>query len=270
MSGRGGGRAEGAARRLFETRRSGETLRRLPAELRPADVEAAYETQRVLQELLAGAGGCGPIGGWKIALTAKVIQELLGVDTPCAGAVFRNTIHASPATLPVASYGRVAVECEIAVRLGRDLDGGSGVDRHTRESVAEAVEALMPSIEIVDDGNANYAEFDAIELIADNAWNAGLVLGAPVADWRGLDLAALEGAMSIAGEAVGRGRGGDVLGHPFEALAWLANTLIAQGRPLRRGMVVSTGSIVRTHWPKPGDEVVISIEGIGEAVARFE
>jgi 2-keto-4-pentenoate hydratase len=194
-----------------------------------------------------------------------VMQRLMGVDTPCAGAVFAGTIHASPAILRADGYARVAVECEIAVRLGRDLDGVG----HTRASVVDAVEALMPAIEIVDDQNADYNEIDALELIANNAWNAGLVLGPPLTDWRRLDLAAAEGKMAIAGEVVGSGRGGDVLGHPLAALAWLANGLASRGRPLKRGMVVSTGSVVSTRWPKPGDEVVVRVDGLGEAVARF-
>jgi 2-keto-4-pentenoate hydratase len=256
--------AADAARHLYELHRSGGTLRRLPPPLRAADLDAAYETQFRLQELLGTERGA--VAGWKIALTTPVMQRLMGVAAPCAGAVFAGTIHASPAVLPTGAYGRVAVECEIAVRLGRGLDGIG----HTRGSVADAVEALMPSIEIVDDQNADYAEIDALELVANNAWNAGLVLGAPVTDWRALDLAAVEGTMSIAGETVGSGRGADVLGHPFAALAWLANCLASHGRPLQRGMVVSTGSVVRTHWPKPGDEVVVRVAGIGEAVARFE
>jgi 2-oxo-3-hexenedioate decarboxylase/2-keto-4-pentenoate hydratase len=60
-----------------------------------------------------------------------------------------------------------------------------------------------------------------------------------------------------------------VLGHPLNALAWLANHLVARGRPLRRGMVVSTGSIVSTKWPKAGESVVVAVEGLGEAVAHF-
>jgi 2-oxo-3-hexenedioate decarboxylase/2-keto-4-pentenoate hydratase len=256
--------ADAAARRLYELRRSGERLSRLPPPLRAADLDAAYETQFRLQELIAAERG--PVAGWKIALTTPVMQQLMGVATPCAGAVFAETIHLSPAPLRAADYGRVAVECEIAVRLGRDL-AGTG---HDAASVADAVEALMPSIEIVDDQNADYTEIDALELVANNAWNAGLVLGAPVREWRHLDPAAIAGSMTIAGATVGSGVGADVLGHPFAALAWLANSLAARGRPLARGMVVSTGSIVRTHWPQPGDEVVVRLDGLGEAVARIE
>ncbi len=62
---------------------------------------------------------------------------------------------------------------------------------------------------------------------------------------------------------VGRGRGADVMGHPFEALAWLANSLAQRGRSLRAGEFVFTGSVVETKWVNRGDRVVMEIEGLG-------
>jgi 2-keto-4-pentenoate hydratase len=60
-----------------------------------------------------------------------------------------------------------------------------------------------------------------------------------------------------------------VLGHPLNALTWLADTLARRGRPLRAGMVVTTGSIVATQWPKAGETVEVEIESLGKAIARF-
>ncbi len=60
------------------------------------------------------------------------------------------------------------------------------------------------------------------------------------------------------------------MGHPFEPLAWLANALIARGKHLREGLVVITGSIVTTKYPKPGDAVEVFVEGLGRARAAFD
>jgi len=100
---------------------------------------------------------------------------------------------------------------------------------------------------------------------ADNAWNAGVVLGEPVTGWQGIDLVAASGAMTINGQPAGEGKGGDVLGHPLEALAWLANTLAERGKSLQKDMIIMTGSIVSTKFLKKGDEARFSIDTLGEA-----
>ncbi|MFO1060768.1 MAG: fumarylacetoacetate hydrolase family protein, partial [Dongiaceae bacterium] len=107
-------------------------------------------------------------------------------------------------------------------------------------------------------------------LIADDFFHVGCVLAPEVADWHRLDIPDLRGETRINGAAVGEGRGGDVMGHPFAALAWLANLLAGQGRPLRAGQIVLTGSVVETRWVQPGDRVEIAIDGLGSARARFD
>ena len=108
----------------------------------------------------------------------------------------------------------------------------------------------MAAIEVVDDRYEDYRALDVPTLIADDFFNAACVLGVPVAAWRDLDLAALRGRMSINGADVGTGRGGDILGHPLEALAWLANALVARGSCLESGEFV-LGSVVETRWVGP-------------------
>jgi 2-oxo-3-hexenedioate decarboxylase/2-keto-4-pentenoate hydratase len=71
--------------------------------------------------------------------------------------------------------------------------------------------------------------------------------------------------MTINDELVGEGLGGDVLGHPIEALAWLANTLAERGQGLKKGMIVMTGSVVSTRFLNPGDIATVSVEGLGTA-----
>jgi 2-oxo-3-hexenedioate decarboxylase/2-keto-4-pentenoate hydratase len=261
------GRVERAAQYFYDIHRGKKQLPPTPAEIASVDLGEAYAMQEALHALFTPARG--PIAGYKIALTTPVMQELMGVDQPCAGAIFAKTVHASPATLRHGDYGRIAVECEIAVRLGADLPPR---DRpYTKDDVAEAVEACLPAIELIEDHACDhYKEIGARGLIANNAWNVGCVLGAPLTDWRKLDLAAMSGAMAINGIEIGRGRGGDVMnGHPFNALAWVANTVAGRGRPLRRGMVVLTGSVVSTQWPKQGDIVAVNFAGLGEASMRL-
>jgi fumarylacetoacetase-like protein len=93
--------------------------------------------------------------------------------------------------------------------------------------------------------------------------NAEVVLGAPVTDSAVLDLAQMTACLSINVRAIGNGNGGDVMGHPLNALAWLAGKLAAVGTPLRRGMIVMTGSMVPIQYPIAGDRVLVDISGLG-------
>jgi 2-keto-4-pentenoate hydratase len=74
----------------------------------------------------------------------------------------------------------------------------------------------------------------------------------------------LVGIASIDGKEVGRGTGRDVLGHPLDALAWLANHLQARGLALKQGEIVTTGSLVKSQFPKAGNRVEFSLPGFGE------
>jgi 2-oxo-3-hexenedioate decarboxylase/2-keto-4-pentenoate hydratase len=128
----------------------------------------------------------------------------------------------------------------------------------------------MAGMEIVDDRYVDYKSLDTPTLIADDFFDAGCVLGAEVGDWRRLDLAAAAGRTRINGVEVGSGRGADVMGHPFAALAWLANNLAQRGQAIRAGQFVFTGSVVETKWVNPGDRVEMEIEGLGSVAATFE
>ena len=127
----------------------------------------------------------------------------------------------------------------------------------------------MAGMEIVDDRYVDYKSLDTPTLIADDFFDGGCVLGRPIADWRSLDLPSLSGLTRINGVEVGRGRGADVMGHPFEALAWLANSLARRGRSLRASEFVFTGSVVETKWVNRGDRVVMEIDRLGSVEAAF-
>jgi 2-keto-4-pentenoate hydratase len=230
------------------------------------DERDGYAVQEILHRLLAAAG-LGPTVGHKIGCTTPVMQAFLGIRNPCAGGVHATTVHHGEARVRHGDYVRVGVECEIAVRLGTDL-GPSGAP-YDRARIAASVEAVLAAMEIVDDRYRDYRTLDVPTLIADDFFNAGCVLGAPVARWRDLDLPALAGLTRVNGVGVGRGEGRAVMGHPFEALAWLANLRARLGLTLRAGEFVLLGSVVETRWMAAGDEVTVAIEGLGEVGATF-
>jgi len=127
----------------------------------------------------------------------------------------------------------------------------------------------MGAIELVDDRYENYFALTAPVLIADDFFNAGVVLGPEQSDWRDLDLAKILGTLFIDGEAHSTGLGADILGHPMEALAWLANHRASLGQPLRAGSFVMLGSVVKTVFLDRPAEVSVELEGLGRAEVRF-
>ena len=248
------------AERIVELFRRRPHIEILPAELYPQDLDEAYAIRRAFQEIEEAAGR-GAIAGYKIGLTTPVMQRLCGVGEPCYGAIFAREVHHRRAELAAADYCRLGVETEIAFRLGDDLPQGGG----DPGEIAAAVESCMAAIELIEDLHYDYQRLDAAAMVAGNVWNAGVVLGTPVTDWRTQDLAQATSRLFINGDEIGSGKGGDVMGHPLNGLAWLAEKLAAAGTPLRRGMIVMTGSMIPIQYPAPGDRVVIEVSGLGGA-----
>jgi 2-keto-4-pentenoate hydratase len=230
-----------------------------------ASVTDAYAVQRehVRQQMLARNTDAI---GYKIGITTPRMQAMCGIDSPVAGVVLADRVHASGTSLRASAYGRIGLEFEIAVRLKSDLAPAGGVPELIQ--VAAAVDAVAPAIEIIDDRNADYVSLDALSLIADNAWNAGIVLGDFVRAWP--DLPSIEGIASVDGKAIDRGFGRDVLGHPFHAVAWLARHLAARGSGLRAGDIVMTGSVVTTKFPDRPMAYRFDVDGLGLVDATIE
>jgi 2-oxo-3-hexenedioate decarboxylase/2-keto-4-pentenoate hydratase len=136
---------------------------------------------------------------------------------------------------------------------------------YARADVAAAVESCMAGIEIADLRDFAKSPIDATVLVSDNAMARGCVAGPEVRDWRKLDLGALRCRMIVNGQVVGEGHGRDALGHPLDALAWLANRLVERCTMLKAGHLVMTGSLVPARALKAGETLVTEIEGLGEA-----
>jgi 2-oxo-3-hexenedioate decarboxylase/2-keto-4-pentenoate hydratase len=254
-----------AAKAIAAARRDGAPLQPLGPEIAPRDEAEGYRIQEAVHAVLAG--DVGPLVGYKIGCTSQVMQRYLDIPHPCGGGVFARGIHGSGISLRHGDYVRVGVECEIAVRLARDL-APSGT-AFTADTVADAIDVYHPAIEIVDDRYADWRGIGAPTLVADDFFAAGCVLGKPVSRAAAPDLLDVVGIAFINGVEVGRGTGADVLGHPHAALAWLANHLAAQRKSLRAGQIVLTGSLVQTVWLNVGDKVVMEMTGLGTVAAEF-
>lgn len=247
-------------------RRNRAPLKPLAAGMAPNSEAEGYLVQNALHGCLMADYGVRV--GYKIGCTSPVMQQYLAIPHPCYGGVFARGVHDTGVSLASGDFVRVGVECEIAVRLGRDLSPSQAP--FTADTVGYAVEAYLPAIEIVDDRYQEWQSLGLPTLVADDFFAAGCVLGKPVARTAAPDLLSVVGRAIISDVEAGQGTGGDVLGHPLNALAWLADRLAASGKHLGAGEIVLTGSLVKTVWLKPGDSVSMELEGLGSVNATFE
>jgi 2-keto-4-pentenoate hydratase len=241
-------------------KRHGERSRFQPMRARIGDdTSLAYDVQGLVnRELGGGAADAGHAAGYKIGLTTPRMQAMCGIAEPVCGTVFAGRLHASRATIATAPFVRLGVESEMAVQIGSVPDS-SGLDA---ESVLASISQVCAAFELIDDGDADYSKLDAASLIADNAWNAGLVLGPPVPARDYVRLKDRAGVLYQNGEALDRGTSSDVLGDPLDVVVWLVQHLAARGTQLCAGQWISTGSIVTTKFVKPGESYRFELEGL--------
>jgi 2-keto-4-pentenoate hydratase len=216
-----------AARELADRRRAGRLGPGLAADGRPADIAGALALQRRVAELLGD-----PIGGWKAAMPAP--GRLI------VAPLFAPTLRRSSPTAVRVRGTMATIEPEVAFVLARDLPPRERpyAEAEVRAAIGEARIVL----ELMGNRYEDPAAVTFPEILADFANNQALYVG-PVAP------AALDGPLDRIAITIdtpaGRlmtldGRHPD--GHPLLPLTWLANFLPTQGRHLRAGEIVTTGS----------------------------
>ncbi len=218
------------------------------------------------QVALAALVGASEPAGFKIGATGKRMQEYLGLTGPAAGFMEAGNVYRREASLPYASFIRPGVECEVAVRLVRDLPPRS----YTIEEVAAAVADVVAGVEIVENRYDDLRSLGTPTLIADQVYHCAAVVGDVRADWRGLDLAALRGRISVDGVQRDQGVSSDLMGHPFACLAWLAGSEVAAAfGGLKAGQVVMLGSVTPPVWLDAPGEVTVAFDGFPTVSVRL-
>ena len=224
---------------------------------RPATIADAYDIQQWYVALLREK--CGDAVGYKVGLTSAAMQAFCGIDHPIAGVVLASRVQQTGAIVRRADFGRLGLEFEIAVRIKSDVPV-TGM-ACSAETIAPHIDGVCAAIEIVDDRAADYTNLDVLSLVADNSWNAGIVLSEFATTWP--DLEGVLGRATRDHAAIGEGFGRDILGHPFNSAAWLATQLSSRGVGLKAGQVVMTGSVMKTIFPEADASYRFELAGIG-------
>ncbi len=225
-------------------------------------VEEAYGIQRHIVARRVEAGEV--LVGRKIGLTSEAVQAALHVREPDFGCLLSGMVYNSGEAVACATLIQPRAQGEIAFILKRDLIG-PGV---TRGDVLRATDYLMPCFEIVDSRIRDW-RIKIQDAVADNASSGVLVLGDRVVDPARVDLRLCGMVLEKNGEVVDTGAGAAVLGHPANAVAWLANTLGQLGTALRAGEIILSGSLAGLVPLQAGDNLQMTIGGIGGCSVRF-
>ncbi|MGI9489971.1 MAG: 2-keto-4-pentenoate hydratase [Geminicoccaceae bacterium] len=223
-----------AGRALAEARRERRALDDLPGGL-PSDEGAAYAIQRGAIEAYGGKRV-----GHKIGATSPEAQAMLKTDHPFRAPLFAVDCHDDGVSFSEPGYGLIGIEPEFALRLGRDLPARA--TSYDLAEVKDAVAAVHPAFEVIGLRLPNELFKNAIVVTADFGANAGFVSGERVANWQDHDLAATPVRVSIDGAEAAVGSGEKVMGHPLNALLWLANELSSRNEGLLAGDWISTGT----------------------------
>jgi 2-oxopent-4-enoate/cis-2-oxohex-4-enoate hydratase len=235
-----------------------------PLTNRHADItiEDAYHIQ---QRMIARRLDAGErVVGKKIGVTSKVVQNMLGVFQPDFGYLLDGMIYNEGEAIPMDTLIQPKAEGEIAFVLKKDLMG-PGV---SNADVLAATEGVMACFEIVDSRIRDW-KIKIQDTVADNASCGVFVLGDALVDPRKVDLFTCGMVLEKNGEIVGTGAGAAALGSPVNAVAWLANTLGRLGIPLKAGEVILSGSLAAMFPVQAGDNLRVTIGGIGGCSVKF-
>jgi 2-oxo-hept-3-ene-1,7-dioate hydratase len=260
---------EAAAAELFEAERAGRQMGLLSKSYPHWNMDDAYAVQAALVKRKLGAGR--RIIGWKIGLTSKAMQDALKINIPDSGVLFDDMLFESGAAIPKDRFIQPRVEAEIAFVLRLDLRG-PGI---SSTDVIAATECIVPSLEILDTrilrvDPATKATRTIVDTIADNAANAGVVLGTQRHKPTDFDLRWVGVVVKRNAEVEETGLGAGVLDDPASAIAWLANRLCQYGEQLRAGDIVLSGSFIRPVEALAGSQFHADFSRFGEVRIRFE
>ena len=208
--------------------------------------------------------------GWKIGLTSKAMQDALKIDIPDSGVLFDDMLFETGATVPKGRFIQPRIEAEIAFVMKASL-GGANV---TREDVLVATDHVCPSLEILDtriqrvDPETGQAR-KIFDTIADNAANAGLVLGNEKHDPGAFDLRWAGAIVTRNGEVEETGLGAGVLNDPVESVVWLARRMADYGQTIEAGQIILSGSFIRPVECPSGSKVHADFGPFGSVSCSF-
>jgi 2-keto-4-pentenoate hydratase len=255
---------EAIAARLVQARRGAEGLEQFPYRL-PVDAAEAYACQEAAIALWPDT-----VAGWKVGWVGEEWRGQFPQER-LVGPVFARSLRMARVgevvEADIFAQGFAAVEAEFVFRIGADAPPGRTA--WTTDDAAGMVASMHMAIEIASSPLATINALGPKGIVADFGNNAGLIVGAPIPDWRKRDVATLRSSTSINGKLAGSGGAESLSGGPLAALAFALGQCARLGLPLRAGQFICTGATTGIHAVTVGDEAEVVFEGTGKLQCRL-
>jgi 2-keto-4-pentenoate hydratase len=245
------------ARALYGARRTGVPIAPFTDTEPGLTMADGYAIQRELVAMLLADGDT--ITGYKVGLTSKPMQRMVGVDSPDFGPVLASTCYPDDGTIRLDAFIAPKVEAEISFIMAERLAGPNTTVDEARHAISGAV----ASLEIVDSRITDW-RVQLADTVADLASNGATVLSETVTPMAGLDPKSINMTLTCADEIVAAGTGSAALGDPLAVVAWLADTLGELGLALEPGHVVMTGALHAALPLTRGDKLSATFDQLGK------
>lgn len=245
------------AQELFNAEKNKTAVDKFVDKYPELDEVLAYEIQDRLVELKEEAENTKRVG-WKLGLTSKAKQQMIGVHEPSYGVLLESMQLNEGEAISIAPFIHAKAEPEIAFILNKELKG----PHVTVADVLDATEYVAPAIEIIDSRFYGF-KFTLADAVSDNSSSSRFIIGERFYSPKDLNLKLMGFVYRKNGEVAATGAGAAVMGHPARAIAWLANKLYKVGKSLQPGEVILSGSLSAALEIKPGDQFTASFDRIG-------
>ena len=251
------------AERLYAAAKAGQGVDP-PSETINYTFDDAYRVRRILVDKLIADGGVPK--GHKIGFTAKAMQEMYGMSGPDFGQLMDNMFVPYGEPVAIGHLSDTRVEPELAFEMAGPMEG-PGI---TLADVLKNTARIWTSIELID-SRVGATRADAVDSIADNACAGKVVLGPQSFSVDEYDFGNIDVSLTVDGETL-TGNSSEVMGHPGEPVAWLANRLAeinGLGGRIEAGDIVMSGSCTRSMIVKPGSKLHADFGPLGEIAIDF-
>lgn len=210
---------------------------------RSLDLAEAYWLQDAVRDIRVGRGD--RIAGYKVGCTGPGTIAQFGMAGPIRGCLFQSELRTSGETLPSARFANLAIEGEMAIRIGEDglpIAGFPVIELHS--FVFRGPQKTL------------------VELVANNGLNAGVVLPPEAEQVTTRNLATASTLeVHINGRLVGAGELWPLAGGMDASLKWLHEHLHQHGLKLSAGDLVLAGTPLGLYPVAAGDHIAVGLDG---------